>query len=70
MRDEAERADRDPDSLELTLGHMVTKIDGERAGRLAELGADRVVLAMPPTSDIDEACDALSDCAQRLALSS
>jgi probable F420-dependent oxidoreductase len=70
MREEAERAGRDPDSLELSLGHMVAKIDGERAGRLAELGADRVVLAMPPTSDIDEACDVVSECARRLALSS
>jgi probable F420-dependent oxidoreductase len=68
MREEAERAGRDPDSLELSLGHVVTKIDGERAGRLAELGADRVVLAMPPTSDVDEACDAVSECARRLAL--
>jgi probable F420-dependent oxidoreductase len=68
MREEAERAGRDPDSLELSLGHMVAKIDGERAGRLAELGADRVVLAMPPTSDIVEACDVVSECARRLAL--
>jgi hypothetical protein len=46
----------------------VTKIDGERADRLAALGAARVVLAMPPTADIGEACDLLSACAQRLAL--
>ena len=69
MREEADRTDRDPDSLELTLGQLVTKIDDERAGRLVELGADRVVLAMPPTSDVDEACDLLSECAGRLALS-
>jgi hypothetical protein len=68
MRDEAANADRDPDALELSLGHLVTKIDGDRAGKLAALGADRVVLAMPPTSDIGEACDLLSTCAQRLAL--
>jgi probable F420-dependent oxidoreductase len=68
MREAAERAGRDPDLLELSLGHLVTKVDGERAGRLAELGADRVVLAMPPTSDVDEACDLLSDCAGRLSL--
>jgi probable F420-dependent oxidoreductase len=70
MREEAERADRDPDSLELTLGHLVTKIDAERAGRLAELGADRVVLAMPSTSEVAEACDLVSECARRLGLSS
>ena len=68
MREEAERAGRDPASLELSLGHMVAKVDAERAGRLAELGADRVVLAMPPTADVNEACDALSDCARRLGL--
>jgi probable F420-dependent oxidoreductase len=68
MREEAERAGRDPDSLELSLGHLVTKIDADRAGRLAAMGADRVVLAMPPITDVDEACDLLSECARRLAL--
>ena len=68
MRDEADRAGRDPDALELSLGHLVTKIDGERADKLAGLGADRVVLAMPPAVDLGEACDVLSACAQRLAL--
>jgi probable F420-dependent oxidoreductase len=68
MRDEADRAGRDPDTLELSLGHLVTKIDGERAEKLAGLGADRIVLAMPPASDLAEACDVLSACAQRLAL--
>ena len=50
------------------LGHLVNKVDADRAGRLAELGADRVVLAMPPTSDLGEAKDVLSACAQRLTL--
>jgi hypothetical protein len=68
MRDEAARAGRDPDALELSLGHLVTKIDEERADELAGLGADRVVLAMPPATDLGEACDVLSACAQRLAL--
>jgi probable F420-dependent oxidoreductase len=70
MRAEADRAARDPDALELTLGHLVTKIDADRAGRLAESGAHRVVLAMPAVSDVDEACEALSECAQRLGLGS
>jgi hypothetical protein len=68
MRDEADRAGRDPDALELSLGHLATKVDGERADKLAALGADRIVLAMPPTADFGEACDVLSGCAQRLAL--
>ena len=69
MRDSAEQAGRDPDVLELSLGHLVTKVDADRAGRLADLGADRVVLAMPPVTDIGEAKDMLSACAERLGLS-
>lgn len=69
MRDAASAAGRDPAGLEVSLGHLVTKIDAERAGRLAEQGADRLVLAMPPISDIEQAKDTLSACAQRLALS-
>lgn len=68
MRDAANRADRDPNALELSLGHLVTKIDADRAAKLAGLGADRIVLATPPASDLGEACDALSACAQRLGL--
>ena len=68
MRDEADRAGRDPDALELSLGHLVTKVDGDRADKLAALGADRIVLAMPTTTDLGEACDLLSSCATRLGL--
>ena len=68
MRDEANRLGRDPDSLELSLGHLVTRIDPDRAQKLASLGADRAVLAMPPVTDIEEAKDILSACTQRLAL--
>jgi probable F420-dependent oxidoreductase len=68
MRDEASRFGRDPDALELSLGHLVTKIDPDRADKLAAMGADRVVLAMPPTTDLSEAREHLSACAQRLAL--
>ncbi|OBI19920.1 LLM class F420-dependent oxidoreductase [Mycobacterium sp. E2327] len=70
MRDEAAAAGRDPAALEVSLGHAVTKIDAERAGALADQGADRIVLSMPPTADIEEAKDVLSACAQRLSLSS
>jgi probable F420-dependent oxidoreductase len=68
MRDEAAAAGRDPAGLEVSLGHLVTKIDAERAGRLADLGADRIVLGMPAITNINEAKDVLSACAQRLAL--
>ncbi|MBV8294622.1 MAG: LLM class F420-dependent oxidoreductase, partial [Mycobacterium sp.] len=46
----------------------VTKIDAERAERLAAQGADRLVLAMPPITDLEQAKDELSACAQRLSL--
>jgi probable F420-dependent oxidoreductase len=68
MRDEAAAAGRDPAALEVSLGHTVTKIDAERAGGLADQGADRIVLSTPPTADIEEAKDILSACAQRLSL--
>lgn len=68
MRDEASAAGRDPARLEVSLGHSVIGIDAERAGRLAGRGADRIVLAMPPIADIEQAKDALSACAQRLSL--
>jgi Luciferase-like monooxygenase len=54
----------------VSLGHTVTKIDAERAGSLGDQGADRIVLAMPPTTDIEQAKDMLSACAQRLSLAS
>src|SRR6201999_3630261 len=47
MRDEAEAAGRDPADIEVSLGHSVTKVDAERAAKLADQGADRLVLAMP-----------------------
>jgi probable F420-dependent oxidoreductase len=70
MREEASAAGRDPAALELSLGHTVTKIDAERAGSLIDQGADRIVLAMPPTTDVEQAKDMLSACAQRLSLAS
>ena len=68
MARSAETAGRDPDALELALGHAVTAIDSGRAERLEAFGATRVVLAMPDTADLDEARSALSDCAERLGL--
>lgn len=68
MRSSAEEAGRDPDALELTLGHLVTRIDQGRAERLAAQGADRLVLATSGTTDLAQACDELSACAERLGL--
>lgn len=69
MRQEAVSAGRDANGLEVSLGHVVTKIDAERAAALADQGADRIVLGMPPTTDLEQAKDILSACAQRLSLS-
>lgn len=68
MREEADKAGRDSAALELSLGHMVAKINPERAERLAAQGADRIVLAATATTDLNEACDELSACAERLGL--
>ncbi|MDZ4267215.1 MAG: LLM class F420-dependent oxidoreductase [Mycobacterium sp.] len=68
MRDEAAGLGRDSEALEVSLGHQVSKINTERAARLAAIGADRVVLARPAVTDIDEARDMLSACADRLGL--
>ncbi len=68
MREEAEKADRDPDRLELTLGHAVGRITPDKAARLAEIGADRVLLTPTPSRDLAQVKDELSACAQRLGL--
>ncbi|PKK13235.1 LLM class F420-dependent oxidoreductase [Thermomonospora sp. CIF 1] len=68
MREEAELAGRDPDALEVTLGHSLARITPEKAQRLAELGADRIVLQPTPTRDLERALEELSACAQRLGL--
>jgi probable F420-dependent oxidoreductase len=68
MRDEASAAGRDPDALELSLGHLVTRIDASRAERLEAQGASRVVLAASPVADLKQAMDEISACADRLGL--
>lgn len=68
MRSEAEQAGRDPEALELSLGHLVTRVDQGKAERLAAQGADRIVLAASDTTDLQQAKDELSACAERLGL--
>lgn len=68
MRTEAERAGRDPDALELSLGHLVSRITQDKAGSLEDLGADRIVLAAGSSPDLAQAKDELSACAERLGL--
>lgn len=68
MRDEAERAGRDPAALELSLGHQAARITAEKAESLAARGADRIVLAVSQVPDLDAVKDELSACAERLGL--
>ena len=68
MREEATKVGPRSRCAGALAGHLVAKIDGERAEKLASLGADRLVLAMPPTTDLEQAKDLLSACADRLAL--
>lgn len=68
MRSEAEDAGRDPDALELTLGHGVSAITEEKAASLAARGATRVLLRPTPTTDLAAVKDELSACAERLGL--
>jgi probable F420-dependent oxidoreductase len=68
MRAEAAACGRDPERLELSLGHLVPAVTLEKAERLAALGADRVVLAASPLADLSAAQDELSACAERLGL--
>lgn len=68
MRAEAEAHGRDPGALEVTLGHLVARIDPARAEKLAAMGADRVVLDPTPTTELAQAVDELSACAERLGL--
>lgn len=68
MRSEAEKAGRDPEALELTLGHSLSVVTPEKAEKLAAMGADRLVLRANATKDLSEAKDELSACAERLGL--
>ena len=60
---------RDPEVLELSLGHLVGRVDADRAARLEALGATRVVLDPTPTTDLAAAVAELTACASRLGLS-
>lgn len=68
MRQAAEQAGRDPESLEVTLGHLIGKITPERAESLAARGATRINLAATATDDLSLLKDELSECAERLGL--
>jgi probable F420-dependent oxidoreductase len=70
MRAEAARAGRDPDLLEVTLGHQVGRVTAERAADLAALGAHRLLLSPSPDPDLGRVKDELSACAERLGIDS
>lgn len=68
MRETAERANRDPGRIEITLGHHLGKVTSDRAAALAELGAHRILLTPTPTPDLAAVRDQLSACAERLGI--
>ena len=68
MHAAAQGAGRDPAALELSLGHLVARIDESKAARMAELGAHRIFLDPTPTTDLAAALDELTACATRLGL--
>ncbi|MFN2537314.1 MAG: LLM class F420-dependent oxidoreductase [Mycobacteriales bacterium] len=68
MHKAAVDAGRDPAALELSLGHLVGRIDDSKAERMAALGAHRIVLDPAPTTDLPTALDELTACARRLGL--
>ena len=68
MHQAAVDAGRDPAALELSLGHLVGRVDADKAARLQALGAHRVVLDPTPTTDLAAALAELTACAQRLGL--
>jgi probable F420-dependent oxidoreductase len=68
MQAAAAAAGRDGAALELSLGHLVARIDAEKAERLQAQGAHRVVLDPTPTTDLAAALAELAACADRLGL--
>jgi probable F420-dependent oxidoreductase len=69
MRDSAQSAGRDPQTLEVSLGAGLRSINPDRLEALAEAGAHRVVAsATGNISDLQEALDELSAAADRLDL--
>lgn len=68
MRAEATAAGRDPDRLELTLGHSTAKITPETVEKLRARGADRILLRCTPSTDLAAVLAELSACATRLEL--
>ncbi|MDX6218118.1 MAG: hypothetical protein QOG99_3702 [Frankiales bacterium] len=68
MHGAASDAGRDPAALELSLGHLVARVDEAKAMRMAALGAHRIVLDPTPTTDLSAALDELTACASRLGL--
>ncbi len=69
MHGAAADSGRDPAALELTLGHLVARVDEGKAARMADLGAHRIVLDPTPTTDLAAAVAELTACASRLGLS-
>ena len=64
MREAAEDAGRDPDSIELTLGGLLDRLDDDGLAVMQDAGAVRLVMSTRVT-DIDAMCDQMSAFAER-----
>jgi probable F420-dependent oxidoreductase len=67
LRREAEAIARDPGELELTLGVVASTVTSDEVASLAEFGARRVLLHSTKRT-LSEACDELSEVADRLGM--
>ncbi|HEX4821615.1 MAG TPA: LLM class F420-dependent oxidoreductase [Acidimicrobiales bacterium] len=64
MREAAEQAGREPDSIELTLGGLLDRLDDDGLAVMQKAGAVRLVMSTRIT-DIDAMCDQMSEFAER-----
>ncbi|MGB6057829.1 MAG: LLM class F420-dependent oxidoreductase [Microthrixaceae bacterium] len=69
MRQAALDAGRDPSTLELSLGAPMAGFGQDDLERLTRLGADRIVLSAPQTTDLAQICDEMSEFAATVGLS-
>jgi len=69
VREAAERAGRDADSIDITLRASMDEIDAERVEQLHAEGTTRLVVNGSTTSDIAVAIDELTAFAERMELS-
>lgn len=68
MRREAERADRNPDAIELTLSSFLPKTTDDTVTDAEAVGAQRLVITVAPTEDLEVMAEDLSAFAERMGM--